>query len=379
MLRLPREWVMVAGLLATVPSATLAGPFDFLKPQAKPVVAGQSGSTNQQIANDVAAALKEAKLKGFDINIEVKNGVAKLTGKISDPAQKALATKAASQVEGVTAVDNQLELATAPQRAPVQPASHTDLAQPAAPAGPVGRSNQQVAQQIANSLVSAGLGQHDIEVRYKDGGCSLAGNLDTPEQALTAYQLAASVPEVKEVLTKQLTVGGRPFNPSAARQVAYQPAAMQQPPQGWQPQPGYPPGYQPGYQPGPGYPAGPPQQAMAYPPVQQAGHIQQAGFPGHGGHNPHFGSLNPHEMYNSPNLPEYAWPTHAAYDNSAAVTYPSMYDASAWPYIGPFYPYPQVPLGWRSAQLVWDDGYWNLKFNSRTDKWWWFLHPENWD
>ena len=94
MLRLPREWVMVAGLLAAVPSVTLAGPFDFLKPQAKPVVAAQSGQTNQQIANQVAAALKQAQLKGFDINIEVKQGVAKLSGKISDPQQKALATKA---------------------------------------------------------------------------------------------------------------------------------------------------------------------------------------------------------------------------------------------------------------------------------------------
>jgi hypothetical protein len=86
----------------------------------------------------------------------------------------------------------------------------------------------------------------------------------------------------------------------------------------------------------------------------------------------------PHMVYNKPNLPDYAWPATAPYDNYAAVSYPSQYDASAWPYIGPFYPYPQVPLGWRSAQLVWDDGYWNLKFDSKTDRWWWFLNPENW-
>ena len=71
-------------------------------------------------------------------------------------------------------------------------------------------------------------------------------------------------------------------------------------------------------------------------------------------------------------------PAYAQYPNYAAVTYPSQYAASAWPYIGPFYPYPQVPLGWRKAQLEWDDGYWNLNFRARTDKWWWFLNPQNW-
>ena len=82
--------------------------------------------------------------------------------------------------------------------------------------------------------------------------------------------------------------------------------------------------------------------------------------------------------YSMPNLPENAWPAYAQYPNSAAVTYPQQYSASAWPYIGPFYPYPQVPLGWRDATLRWDDGQWNLQFRQRTDKWWWFMHPKNW-
>ena len=83
-------------------------------------------------------------------------------------------------------------------------------------------------------------------------------------------------------------------------------------------------------------------------------------------------------VYDMPQTPSHAWPTYAQYPNYAAVTYPEQYSASAWPYIGPFYPYPQVPLGWRDAQLTWDDGYWNLRFNSRTDRWWWFLIPHNW-
>ena len=64
-----------------------------------------------------------------------------------------------------------------------------------------------------------------------------------------------------------------------------------------------------------------------------------------------------------PNLPNYAWPTTADYPNYAQVSYPKQYASGAFPYIGPFYPYPQVPLGWRKVTMEWHDGYWWLDFN----------------
>ena len=67
----------------------------------------------------------------------------------------------------------------------------------------------------------------------------------------------------------------------------------------------------------------------------------------------------------APNLPGYAWPGYAASPNYGAVSYPKQYSPSAWPYIGPFYPYPQVPLGWRKVTLEWDDGWWMLDFNDK--------------
>ncbi len=70
--------------------------------------------------------------------------------------------------------------------------------------------------------------------------------------------------------------------------------------------------------------------------------------------------------YDTPNLPNYAWPGYAAYPNYAALTYPQQYSPSAFPYIGPFYPYPQVPLGWRRVALEWDDGWWHLDFSDRS-------------
>lgn len=60
--------------------------------------------------------------------------------------------------------------------------------------------------------------------------------------------------------------------------------------------------------------------------------------------------------------PNYAWPSHAPYPNYSAVGYPTSYPWQAWPNIGPFYPYPEVPLDWRAVTLRWDDGIWWLDF-----------------
>jgi hypothetical protein len=83
------------------------------------------------------------------------------------------------------------------------------------------------------------------------------------------------------------------------------------------------------------------------------------GIPGAG---PQMGGPVAGNAYDQPAMPGYAWPSYAAYPNYAAVTYPKQYSPTAWPYIGPFYPYPQVPLGWRKVTLQWDDGWWFLDF-----------------
>ncbi len=63
-----------------------------------------------------------------------------------------------------------------------------------------------------------------------------------------------------------------------------------------------------------------------------------------------------------PAAPNYAWPSYAPYPNFSAVGYPTVYPWQAWPNIGPFYPYPEVPLDWRAVTLRWDDGIWWLDF-----------------
>lgn len=60
----------------------------------------------------------------------------------------------------------------------------------------------------------------------------------------------------------------------------------------------------------------------------------------------------------APPLPPYAWPTYAPHNNVSRVAYPQAYPYNAFPFIGPFYPFPKVPLGWRKVTLEWDDGHW---------------------
>ena len=62
----------------------------------------------------------------------------------------------------------------------------------------------------------------------------------------------------------------------------------------------------------------------------------------------------------APPLPNHAWPTYAPYNNVSRVAYPTAYPYNAFPFIGPFYPFPKIPLGWRKVTLEWDDGHWWL-------------------
>jgi len=80
---------------------------------------------------------------------------------------------------------------------------------------------------------------------------------------------------------------------------------------------------------------------------------------------PPSGGQGPPPQYDHPQMPGYAYPAYAARANYGQVNYPKQYSPTAWPYIGPFYPYPQVPLGWRKVTLEWDDGWWMLDFKDR--------------
>ncbi|MDA1014672.1 MAG: BON domain-containing protein [Planctomycetota bacterium] len=252
--------------------------------------------------------------------------------------------------------------------------------------GPNG--NQQKAEEIGDALKSAKLVGYDIRIGFRNGTAWLYGTVSDGAARARATQIAANVSGVKYV-DNQLAVAGqieqtaRPVYPQrgvfqAMGQAPQHPQMNPQlirtgyqgpqgPPQG---APGVPAGGYPQQGLGNGYPLPP-----GYP---QGGPVMQTGYPGAPPTYAQPASIGNQSVYSTPNLPDHAWPSYAAYPNYAQVSYPKQYDPSAWPYIGPFYPYPQVPMGWRQATLEWDDGHWNLKFDSKTDKPFWFLNPKHW-
>jgi osmotically-inducible protein OsmY len=315
------KWLLVLAVLAAVPAVASADKVVNETQRNTSASSVFSKEHNQRQAEQVKAALQEARIDGDSINIETIDGVVTLTGKVQNPEHKARAEEACQKISGVTKVVNNLKYVP---RSSVRPASATladlvkrslrrDRTQADSPAiqqviaeQPSTPSNQQVAEQIGGSLREVGLAGLPIQVRFEKGIVTLNGTVESSAQGQAAAQAAGSVAGVKSV-QNELAVSQASFQVS---QVSAGPTAM----------------------------AGP------------------AAMGGAG-------------MFSHPQLPSHAWPAYAQYPNSAAVTYPTQYSASAFPYIGPFYPYPQVPMGWRQVKLEWDDGFWNLNFNKKETVW----------
>ena len=366
-----QKWVAALGIAAAAPAAGLAqeAPTSAAPTSAAPAAATQAVHQNQVLADAVAGQLRGSGLRGKGIEIVVREGVCRLTGTVPSPQMKALATAAASKVDGVTSVDNAMTVAgpTGPRVAPIQ----TVAAEVPAPV-----SNQAVAQQIAIAVQETGVTGYQMDVRFKDGVCTLDGQVEDAAQIAAVASAAGRVAGVSRV-ANNLSVGSPLAAPAAPRgmsaedrrrgrdelQRQYAMSGMM------------PPGMDPRMA-GPRGPMGPGGMGpgMVRPASRQ---LPAPGCPTPA--NPAApGAMGAGAVYNQAALPDYAWPTYAQHPNYAQVSYPKDYSASAWPYIGPFYPYPQVPLGWREVELEWDDGQWYLDFNDRTDRWWWFLKPENW-
>lgn len=74
------------------------------------------------------------------------------------------------------------------------------------------------------------------------------------------------------------------------------------------------------------------------------------------------GGVMPHS--DAPAVPPYAWPAYTPYNNYASMAYQTQYPSGAWPFVGPPYPYPMIPAGWRHVSLKWKGGYWFMRFHS---------------
>ena len=203
-------------------------------------------------------------------------------------------------------------------------------ASPAAPS-----VNQQVANTIADCLRQSGqLRHYDVDVRYQDGTAELHGTVTDQPQREEVLRLVQGAPGVERVVD-HLTLGGGEI--SQVQAPAPPPTLTETP--------------------APPVPA-PPAPVTVGQPAEPLP-LYAAPQPG------------PYDCLD-PKMPPYAWPTYAPYNNYSRVAYPLAYPYNAWPFIGPIYPFPKVPLGWRSVMLYWNDGkWWFSKVNNKCD--WWRL------
>ncbi|QDU25210.1 periplasmic protein [Anatilimnocola aggregata] len=273
-----------------------------------PVVAmGDDNQIAQTIVQKLQAEKKTGSLKGFNLELQVQEGTVWLSGRVSTPEQQARALDIARRVQGVKQVVNDITITES------APANNKF-------------SSEDSPSQSKNMLASMNLPVDPTPA--------------TPTPALSPRGEVGS----------GVVASSSPV-PTGIQAIAPQSPAMQ---------------------PYAGAPAHQSQVPMAYAPARYVNH--QEGMPsqyageGYGQPVPmHTGGgmgIAP-ARYDHPSMPGHAWPSYAAYPNYAAVTYPKQYSPTAWPYIGPFYPYPQVPLGWRKVTMEWDDGWWFLDFKNR--------------
>ncbi len=211
------------------------------------------------------------------------------------------------------------------------------------PAAVAVNSDQQLADAVANMLAQSGnLNGYRVEVSCEAGAVELTGAVRDQKQKDEVSKVVRSIRGVRKIDNK-LDVRSDIQKMQAVEALPT--------PQG---------NFAPGPMMGEGAP-GPMMGGMPANAMPMHGAPMYHGGGGYGGSDPTpIGMPATGGLYDGqpPRMPPNAWPTYAPYNNYSRVGYPTEYPASAFPFIGPFYPFPKVPLGFRSIKLEWDDGHW---------------------
>ena len=346
------------------------------------LIASQTWADDAEIAKEIRNGLKSlqqnGKLTGFSINIKVEDSSVWMEGTVSSEQQRDLALSVAQYSRGVTQVMNGVAIASQ-ETSQENGQAKSSRRRASGPTAGSQQANQVAAPQPRQTLAS---------VHWARPTTTPVAQASAPQQASLPSVITPSAGTVQQTsgITKAMQPVSAPFatSPSSPVLVAATPPAIvpqQAPPAVAQQQAQLavaPQQAPPAVAPQQAQPALAPQQrimrvggtiaaipvAMAAAPIAASIAPAQQGAPipayqptGAGGVQ----SVG----HDHPYMPGYAWPAYASHPNYAALTYPRQYSAAAWPYIGPFYPYPQVPLGWRKVSLEWDDGWWFLDFSSK--------------
>jgi len=241
-------------------------------------------ASNQETADQIVQQLKSSgQLTDYKIGVRYQEGTAYLTGRVTSEEQRDAALKIAAKTPGVTKVINEMTIGNSDSQAAAPVASQTD--------------NPLRYGQTA-SAPKPGLAQRLESALSNNSEAKAAQTLPQAQRVPNSFTAAKVAPvSAEEAVYEPNQVPTQIAKPMAAsrrtQQVAMQPSSQQ------------------GMMASNGAPL----------PMYTASANNAAPA-----------------RYDQPCLPNYAWPSYAAYPNYAAVTYPKQYSATAWPYIGPFYP-----------------------------------------
>lgn len=304
-----------------------------------------AAAADQEAAQRIAAALRSSgQFVDYSIGVKFENGSAWLLGRVANDQQRQLAISLVEQMDGVTKVIDKLEVRSTRTASGSKADSGVRFAAAQSPSG-------------ASTASAPGAGPITAQ-SYNDPGDPLKGQ--NTRFAPSVSRRFAPEPNYNMAASQQAALRVNPAAAGNMQQVMQTQFVDESQAQGNPMSYGY-------MQPGAFRLAGPaPVNTQAMPAgfnhARTAGPVYGPAMAGGCVGGPCVGGNCAVGPYEQPQMPCYAWPSYAAYPNYAAVSYPRQYSPTAWPYIGPFYPYPQVPLGWRKVALEWDDGWWWLDF-----------------
>jgi hypothetical protein len=286
----------------------------------------------QQMARRIGMQLKQSgQLHNYEIDVKYHNGVACLEGKVCSTEQRQAAVRLAQKVNGVSRVECKLDVNNNTKPGAddqLKQASAIEDASPEESQSDSSNGTHARQQHREPASMPSRQAQQQMMSNSNNRTANMAGMRQRNNMPLASREMPSMMP------VRQASAMG--VNQASC------PSCNGGQPMGGAPMGGAPMGGPPmgGESCGPGMGGGAPN-----------------GFVPQGGRGPNT---------DNPSMPGYAWPSYASYPNYAALSYPQQYSPTAWPYIGPFYPYPQVPLAWRKVSLEWDDGWWFLDFSSHN-------------
>lgn len=163
-----------------------------------------------------AKLLEDERTKGFDINVDTKNGVVTLKGGADSLMSKTSATDIATTTEGVVSVDNQLTVAAPGTEAREQANEATASGEVRETLSDTGEviNDAWITSKVKAQLVAdediAGL---QINVETKDNQVHLIGDVPNAEVRAEAVRIAQTTQGVAGVDASRLNVRANPGAP----------------------------------------------------------------------------------------------------------------------------------------------------------------------